>query len=314
MDAAHGSSLPLAILYGTLSAVTLCLGKGFQKYGVDVLGPPSKMLAPGNRWRFFVWLAGTGGIVASTFLLFTACAYGPVTIAAALSGTGLVALALFSTFVLGERPRPAELGGIAAIVAGTALTGYFQPDSATTGAGIASEPILAGRLALFSSVTIGVSILGTLYSRYSEGAQVGVVLGSISGFCGGLSILFQKGSMLHCACDDLFADIPAVLRNPYFYPFVVFGVLDFVTTQYALKRARAVTVVPCYQSFYMLVPILGGMVGFAERLTALQWVGLTWLLGGVVLVSRYLGREGAVAPADPPATAPGTGGSIAPSR
>jgi len=46
---------------------------------------------------------------------------------------------------------------------------------------------------LFSALTIGAAILGTLHSRRSEGAQVGVVLGSISGVCGGLSVFFQKG-------------------------------------------------------------------------------------------------------------------------
>ncbi len=294
MNPTAHSSLPLAILYGSLSAVALCLGKGFQKYGVEALGRPRQWLSREYGPRFLVWCIGTAGMVASTFLLFTACAYGPVTIAAALSGTGLVALAIFATVVLRERPSSTEIWGIAAIVAGTALTGYFQPESTTNASGVATEPILAGRLAIFSSVTIGGSILGTVYGLLAQGPRTGVVLGLVSGFCGGISVLFQKGAMLHCACDDLFADVPAVLRNPFFYPFVVFGILDFVTTQYALKRARAVTVVPCYQSFYMLVPIVGGMIGFAEELTWLQVMGLAWLLGGVVLVSRYLAREAAV--------------------
>lgn len=295
MNPTNPGSLPLAILYGTLSAVALCLGKGFQKYGVDSLSQPRLWLTREHGPRFAMWLLGTGGIVASTFLLFTACAYGPVTLAAALSGTGLVALAIFATVVLGERPSPAELAGIAAIVAGTALTGYFQPASATVAdSGVAVQPILVGRLATFSAITIGGSIVGLLYAVYSGSSHAGVVLGSVSGYCGGISVLFQKGAMLHCACDDLFADVPAVLRNPFFYPFVVFGVLDFVTTQIALKRARAVTVVPCYQSFYMLVPIVGGMIGYGERLAWPQLFGLAWLLAGVVLVSRYLARESAV--------------------
>ena len=54
------------------------------------------------------------------------------------------------------------------------------------------------------------------------------------------------------------------------------------------------TVVPCYQSFYMLVPIVGGMIGYGERLAWPQLFGLAWLLAGVVLVSRYLARESAV--------------------
>ncbi len=288
------ASLPLAILYGGLSAVALCLGKGFQKYGVEALGRPKQWFTREYGPRFLVWCIGTAGMVASTFLLFTACAYGPVTIAAALSGIGLVALAIFAALVLRERPSATELWGIAAIVAGTALTGYFQPETATSASGIVSEPILTGRLTVFSSVTIGASILATAYGLLAQGPQTGVVLGLVSGFCGGISVLFQKGAMLHCACADLFADVPAVLRNPFFYPFVLFGILDFVTTQYALKRARAVTVVPCYQSFYMLVPIVGGMIGFAEELTGLQVLGLASLLGGVVLVSRYLAREAAV--------------------
>jgi len=86
--------------------------------------------------------------------------------------------------------------------------------------------------------------------------------------------------MLHCACVDLFADVPTVLRNPYFYPFVVFGVLDFVTTQYALKRARAVTVVALL-SIVLHAGADRGDDGVAEALTVLQWFGLAWLLAGV---------------------------------
>jgi uncharacterized membrane protein len=287
-------SLIIAGVYGVLSAVSLCLGKGLQKYGVDVIVHPKTMLRRDNLFKLFVWCLGTSGMVASALLLFTACAYGPITIIAALSGTGLIALALFSTWVLKERIGRSEIAGIILIVAGTALAGYFEKWPGVANVSLAAapaRPFNATTTVLFSLGVVALSLGMAAYSLKNHYRFFGPIFGSISGFCGGISIFYQKGTMIYCRCDAIFADIPAVLRNPFFYPFVITGLLDFLVTQYALTRSKAVTVVPCYQSFYIALPIGGGILAYYESFNVLQLAGVALLLWGVVLVSRYVARE-----------------------
>jgi uncharacterized membrane protein len=286
-------SLPLTVTYGVLGAVSVSLGKGFQKYGVAVVTHPREMLRRKNLFKLLVWLLGTAGIVSSAFFIFAACAYGPVTIVGALSGTGLVALVLFSVFALKEPFGAAEAVGIAAILIGTALAGYFEGWSGITGHRLPNPSGL--RIAVTHVVGMGLAATAlaaaaAVYSWRSGNRYFGIIFGSISGFCGGLSVFFQKGAMLTCGCSDLFADIPAALRNPFFYLFAVTGILDFVVTQYALTRSKAVTVVPCYQSFYMAIPILGGIVGYYDGINAAQLLGIAFLLAGVIVLSLFIGR------------------------
>jgi len=67
-----------------------------------------------------VWLLGPPGSSVDVPALSSACAYGSLTIAAALSARPR-ALALSARSCSGERPSGTEIGGILAIVAGTAL-------------------------------------------------------------------------------------------------------------------------------------------------------------------------------------------------
>jgi uncharacterized membrane protein len=288
------SSLFKAVLYGVLSAVSVSLGKGFQKYGVEFIAHPVRTLREREYFKTFMWILGTGGIVASAFFMFAACAYGAVSLIAALSGTGLVALALFSAFVLREPIGRSEVAGLVAIMAGTALVGYFDGWAGVPGyrlPGGEGETIRVFNLVAFSLVIAVVSAAAAAWSIRGGYRHFGVVFGSISGFCGGISIFFQKGAMLHCGCADIFEDIPAALANPYFYLFAITGIGDFLVTQYALTRSKAVTVVPCYQSWYMLVPVVGGIVAFSERFNIVQAGGIVLLVVGIVLLSRFVSKD-----------------------
>jgi len=291
---AASASLPLTVLYGVLGAVAVSLGKGLQKYGVDSLATGMRAFARGNRWKLFVWCLGTAGIVSSAFFIFAACAHGPLTIVGALSGTGLVALVLFSTFVLKEPLGNSEKLGIAAIVVGTFIAGYFDGDPRAPSLQLTN---FSGTvLDIGHTITLGLCLLGLCFGAAAWSwrrnfARFGLIFGSISGVCGGISVFFQKGAVLYCQCGDVFDDIPAALRNPFFYLFALTGILDFLVTQYALSRAKAVTVVPCYQTFSMLVPMAGGVFACHDALNVPQVAGIALLLCGVVLLSVHIGKE-----------------------
>jgi len=247
-----------------------------------------------NLFRLLVWCLGTAGIVASPFLVFKACAYGPVTIIAALSGTGLIALALFSTGVLKERIGRNELAGIVAIIIGTGLAGYFEKWERIANYSMehaVGKQMHVGNMVIISCMIVGLSVVAATYCWKNNYRFFGIIFGSISGFCGGISVFYQKGAMLLCGCEDIFSDIPAVVRNPFFYLFAISGILDFLVTQYALRRSRSVTVVPSYQSFYIAIPLVGGIFAYYESINLVQLGGIVLLLVGVILLSVYVARE-----------------------
>jgi drug/metabolite transporter (DMT)-like permease len=301
------SSLTKTVVYGLLATVSLNLGRGLQKYGVLSITHPRRIFRePGYPFLFLVWCLGTAGMVASTFLTFAACAYGPVTIVAALSGVGLIALALFSAFVLKETIGRRELLAIGLILLGTVLAGYFDRWERIANYGLPAKngELIAWRnLVLFSLAVVALSMGMAVYSLRRHQRAFGAIFGGIAGICGGISVFFQKASLIYCGCADIFADVAAAVRNPYFHLFIVSGLLDFFVIQYALSKAKAVTVVPSYQSFYIGVPIVGGLAAYFERVNFIQLVGMVFLLRGVTILSSYLGREsGAAAPSPPAAT------------
>lgn len=286
-------SLLEAVIYGILAAVSSSLGKGLQKYGLGFLEHPRNTLRERRYLEVAGWLAGTTGIVSSAFFVFAACAHGAVSLVAALSGTGLVALVVFSTWVLEEPIGRRELAGISAVILGTVLVGSFDGSRTLPSHGLdrdAPGALQTGPLLAFSVIVLVLSLGAALWSVCNGYRNFGVVFGSISGYCGGISVFYQKAAMLHCACVDLFASVPAALQNPYFYLFALTGVGDFVVTQYALTRAKAVTVVPCYQAGYMLVPMAGGIVAFHERFNLAQAIGVFTLAAGAVVLAVFVGR------------------------
>lgn len=287
-------SFAKTVAYGLLATISLNLGRGLQKYGVDAIAHPKKILSEkGYPFRFFIWCVGTAGMVASTFLTFAACAYGPVTIVAALSGVGLVALALFSAFVLRESVGRMEIFAMGLILFGTVLAGYFEKWDRIANYGFAQQgggPILHRNMVVFGLAVLIIGVGMIVYCIRNERRAFGVIFGGVAGICGGTSVFFQKACMIRCGCSDIFADIPSALVNPFFYLFIVTGFLDFLIIQYALTKAKAVTVVPSYQSFYIIVPIVGGMVAYFDRVNLVQFCGLILLLWGVLVLSRFLGR------------------------
>jgi uncharacterized membrane protein len=287
------TSLALTIIYGLCGAVSVSLGKGLQKYGVEVLTRPREIFRRKNPFKLFVWILGTAGVVSSAFFLFAACAHGPLTIVSALSGTGLVALVLFCAFVLKEPISKTEIYAITAILVGTVLVGFFEPWAGIANRGLSNPQGLhfsTPNTVTLSLVVTAISLSAAVYSWKSGYRYFGVIFGSISGFCGGISVFYQKGAMLVCGCNDIFADIPAALKNPFFYLFAASGILDFVITQYALIRAKAITVVPCYQSFYIAIPILGGIVAYYDSINVIQVLGIALLLSGVIRLSIFIGK------------------------
>nr|MDO8133448.1 hypothetical protein [Candidatus Njordarchaeum guaymaensis] len=267
--------LGLAILYGILSVVILNVGFGFQKYGLT----PSffEKIASSNVRKIVrstVWLIGAVMTFVSAYFSLWTLATGSVSLIAALGGIGLVALALFSFFILKERINRVMLIGMTLIGVGSTIFGFLTV--ASVGVYINVEGLIA-----FIVVTLGFSLVIALYSVKHGYRHGGVILGAVSGLAAGIGVTLEKCSVASGSVNL------QLLYNMFFYAWVIASVVSFLVAQLAFIKATAITVVPSYNSATLVLPQIGAMLVFAEYLDLVQWLAIVLLIIGIVLLTRF---------------------------
>ena len=73
--------------------------------------------------------------------------------------------------------------------------------------------------------------------------------------------------------------------NPFLYVWITMAVLSFVVLQFAYKNDKAIRIIPAFSSHLILVPVIGGVLCFGERLNWQQWPGVVLILIGVLLIT-----------------------------
>jgi uncharacterized membrane protein len=269
------NELDLAILYGILSVIILNIGFGFQKYGLT----PSffnKIARPNVRKtvRGTVWVTGAIMTFVSAYFSLWTLATGSISLMAALGGIGLIALALFSFFVLKERINRIMLLGMVLIGVGSFLFGFFTV--ASTAVNINLDGLTA-----FIIVSLGFSLAIALYSIKGGYRHGGAIFGAVSGVLAGIGIALEKCSVASGSVSF------QLLNNMFFYTWVVASVVSFLVAQLAFIKGTAITVVPSYNSAALVLPQIGAMLVFAEYLELVQWVAIILLVVGIVLLTRF---------------------------
>jgi uncharacterized membrane protein len=274
-------SLFLATLLGVLQAILLNIGKGLQKTAIGNKEPVAKSQ---KRINQFLWILGTMLIILSTFVLMQAEMFGYLSVISSMTGVGIISVVLFSYFFLKEHIGRNEVIGICLIVIGT----FAVPLLSSTNPGGSMN---TWGVTFYSLFLIIFCVCLAFYAFKSGKRFFGVIFGTISGIAGGLSIIFQYAAMRFGPTGDLFADIwiivstfPAVL---YFILFAMGGVLEFILTQYAFTNGKAIEVVPANQSFFILIPIAGSTIIFAEAFNLLQIIGFIAIIIGVIFCTAF---------------------------
>ena len=143
-------------------------------------------------------------------------------------------------------------------------------------------------------------ILARSMSRKPTGAAVGFLAGALGGFIP----LFQKISTSETGRRNTLANIAGgprahakaasggflreageIFANPYSIAWVALSVLSMIVLQFALKKEKAIRVIPTYTSSLILLPVIGGIIFFGERLTAVQVAGVVFILFGVIVIT-----------------------------
>jgi drug/metabolite transporter (DMT)-like permease len=273
----------LIILLAFAGYSVLNIAQAGQKLGLELM--QRRRLLGGLVW--VVCLLGTS---VSALIGWYAVSIGSVSLVGAMAGSGLASLAVFSALVLKERIRTREIAGIVLLAVSAVLIGLFQEPFTP------EEPSLR-RLFVFLGLLCAAGALAWLVARRRHGV-LGPVIAGLAGALGGFVPLFQKASasavgrgfsfLKHFLEEEHWA---LAVANPFALVWIALSVASMIVIQFAYRHDRAVRLIPAFTSCTILVPVLGGVLVFRERLQALQWAGVALVLTGLLLLTARGARD-----------------------
>ncbi|MFO8056560.1 MAG: EamA family transporter [bacterium] len=259
---------------GALGAIAMNLGNGVQKMKVHVLTKGWAMFSREYRRDRRIWLMGVIGstISAGLFSYAMNLTDKPSTISS-LVGIGLIALVIFAWLVLKEKIGPREITGCAMVIIGTTVLAYFEVPIEDPASFVLVELItyIGIIMAAFALLVVYTLVTGNLH---------GVIFGCLAGTFIGIGLFIADIALVESGGSFL-----GQLKNPYPYVAMVAGVSALAVTQVGFLRARAVVVVPCQNSFTILIPLLLEYLVYTIHLSPPQYLGIVVLIPGVIVLS-----------------------------
>ena len=279
----------LSILIAFLAYSMLDLGKSFQKIGLAAI--------PSDRTRgTIIWLAASVATSTSSFLILYAVSLGSVLIVGSMAGTGLAAVTILSMLLLKEWVGRYELIGVACVMAAPFLLAsvYLEPP--------ATRLVVEHLFYFLGIVLVVFAVLVIIFRRRKK--ILGILLAGSAGTLGGFVILFQKIStsavgratvFFHrgdsASVSTMLSKVPLLLHlfhvfaNPYALAWIGLSLLSTFVLQLSYRHGEAIRLIPSFNSAYILIPILGGLLIFREPLHPLQWAGVLLILCGVSVLT-----------------------------
>ena len=287
--------LSLAIVASALMALGLLMMKTRSAHlpmaaGANVIGAIAAWL------RDPMWISGLGVQTAGWVCYVIAVSRAPVSMVAVMGQGGIALFVVASVVVLGERASPREWAGIAAIVFGMLMLTLSLNGGETEGA---LEP---ATLLIF---TVLLTLAGLAPMAVARLNASGTAAAIFSGVAFGLGALFTKAMTLEFGGDTAALALRLV-SNPYVYGVVVANIVGIVMLQNSFHSARAIIAMPLSGALSNIVPIVGGIVVFGERLPAGS-TAATMRVGAFVLTiaaGALLAGAREQSPAEPVVVAP----------
>lgn len=267
------SNLLISLFLGAAASLAMNVGKGVQKWKVDVLKHKTSVLQNRHRKDFIVWLLGALLTASSAPLYSLAFKYSDQpSLITSLGGIGLIGVLIFSVLVLKEAITSKKLIGAGLIIFATILVNYFN--------GSSSEQTL--KLSSFNplvlSYLIGIALLFLL--SYKLRPIAGKLYSVIAGVFLGTSMILADIALVASA-GDLWRQFSEV----YVYIAIMTGIAAFIVTQLALMREQGSVVIPIIHSTVILISVILEYVIFSASLTPFQLIGILIIIIGVVFLT-----------------------------
>ena len=271
-----------------VGSVLLALGLVMMKSRGEALAP-----AHGRGiWRAIrswfgdpIWLGGLGVQLIGYALYLVALSGSPVSMLAVMMQGGIAVFVVITMLFLHEHANGREWLGIGGVVTAMILL------SLSLGGGADTSKTNSCAL---TAITVGALILSAapyLDSRLRNGGLASAIASGI---------IFGLGSLYAKAVTEIFTsntNVPlatAVLSSPWFYLATIANLSGLVLLQNSFHWARGIIAMPLSSACSNLVPIVGGIIAFGERLPTasapasmrVAAFALTILSGGLLATGR----------------------------
>ncbi len=272
-----------ALIISMLASAISNIGIIFQKKGVNKVSGKSnkatiKYITNGT------WITGLALMTAGWIFYLAAMRYAPISVIQPLQGFGFLVFVAFSIFYLHERIRPTDWAAVACMLLGILILGY-----STSGAGgrenFTSTPLLLLNLVLFLLFAI---LYILIKSGILKGFRIEVFWGMVSGSIMGLAALYTKAMLTYAGNNDFFTAFAVYL------PVVILvNIAGLLAMQRGFQTGTAIIVLSIQSVLNSVIPVIGGMLSFSERLSsnppviALQIAGFLMVISGTAVISKF---------------------------
>ncbi|ETP47186.1 hypothetical protein F442_06736 [Phytophthora nicotianae P10297] len=243
-----------------------------------------------------LWMLGFGLVCLGSLLDFVAFGMAPQTLLAPLAALSLVWNMLIAPIFHKEKVTRQNLIATAIIFIGVTLTVIFAGHS-TPSYELEDLIRLYQQPAMYAYITLIVCFLGGLFTfcryierthNYEEGLFHIICYGGIAGTFGGQSVLLAK-STVELLKSAIWGDSGFYMFTQFTSYVIVAGMCACLGFQVhflngGLARFDALVVIPVYQSFWILMSVLGGIMYFEEYVSMTRTQMLMFTIGGCVTI------------------------------
>jgi uncharacterized membrane protein len=224
------------------------------------------------------WLLGTSLTTIGWLFFLIAITMAPLTVIAPLSNAGVIILASIAVFYLKESLHIYEWIGFIAILIGVIFIPIYSIP-------VTNEPVKVDTLQLVFITTI--FLIGLAVLRISQKLffplKNGSILGIASGVTAGLGSAFTK--LVSLVGGEIIPLLFVLMLV------AVFQILSFLTLQTAFQQERATIIVPLFNSFATLLPLVYGVFIFSEIVPFGQLVGILLIVLGASALFQFSGQD-----------------------
>jgi drug/metabolite transporter (DMT)-like permease len=192
-------------------------------------------------------------------LFVLSLAEAPISLVSVMMQGGIALFVLFAVVFLGERARPSEWAGIVVTILGMLILAI------SLSSGEVQAPTANRAMILISVILFVAGYMPMRMRRFIEGG-VGAAL--FSGVVFGLASLYTKAMTDDYLARETIAPVVRVATNPYVYGVIIANIVGMVALQNSFSSARGIIAMPLSSALSNIVPIVGGMIVFGERLPA----------------------------------------------
>jgi drug/metabolite transporter (DMT)-like permease len=258
IDASLGLYLFIALVASTLFALGLLLMKS-RAYHLKIARGTGIWRAILGWLRDPIWTAGLLIQTLGYALFVLSLAEAPISLVSVMMQGGIALFVLFAVVFLGERARPSEWAGIVITILGMLILAI------SVSSGEAQAPTANRAMILISVILFMAGYMPLRMRGFIEGG-VGAAL--FSGVVFGLASLYTKAMTNDYLARETIAPVVRVATNPYVYGVIIANIVGLVALQNSFSSARGIIAMPLSSALSNIVPIVGGIIVFGERLPA----------------------------------------------